>query len=67
LIVGSAFYSPDVPSLGGQSHGLHGLRRNAERTTHRFAGYRWFELDLLMREERKLQNELFAGVKWQLR
>ncbi len=32
-----------------------------------FVGYRWFELDLLERQERKLQNELFAGVRWQLR
>jgi hypothetical protein len=31
------------------------------------AGYRWFELDVLMREERKLQNEIFAGVRWRLR
>ena len=32
-----------------------------------FAGYRWFELDLLDRQQQNLQNEFFAGVRWRLR
>jgi hypothetical protein len=31
-----------------------------------FAGYRWFRLDLTMRDRNTLQNELFAGVHYQL-
>jgi hypothetical protein len=32
-----------------------------------FAGYRWFELNLVEQPDQKLQNELFAGINWQLR
>ncbi len=69
-IVGSAFYSPDVLTFGSADNLTDFMARAEMRLNERvtgFAGYRWFELDLLMREERKLQNELFAGVKWQLR
>jgi hypothetical protein len=27
---------------------------------------RWFHVDLLMREDRDLQNEWFAGINWRL-
>lgn len=66
-IVGSAFYSPDVLTFGSADN-LTDLSARAEaRLTERvlvFAGFRWFELDVLMTEERKLQDELFAGIRW---
>jgi hypothetical protein len=69
-IIGSAFYSPDVLTFG-QADNLRDFGARAEmRLTPRLlglAGYRWFDLDLVEREERHLQNEIFAGVRWQLR
>lgn len=67
---GSAFYSPDVLTFGSADKLTDFMARAEIRLTDRivgFAGYRWFELDLLMRQEQSLQNELFAGVQWELR
>jgi hypothetical protein len=69
-VVGTAFYSPDVLTFGSADNVTDFAARAEIRLRERivgFAGYRWFELDLLMREERRLQNEIFAGVRWQLR
>jgi hypothetical protein len=69
-VVGSAFWSPDVLTFGSADNLTDFMARAEMQLTDRllgFAGYRWFELDLLERQERKLQNELFAGVRWQLR
>jgi YfaZ precursor len=68
-LVGSAFWSPDILTFGAADNLMDLMARAEMRLTDRlvgFAGYRWFELDLLMREDRELQNELFAGVRWQL-
>jgi hypothetical protein len=69
-IAGSAFWSPDVLTFGSADNLTDFMARAEAQLTNRllgFAGYRWFELDLLDRQERKLQNEIFAGVRWQLR
>jgi hypothetical protein len=69
-IVGSAFYSPDVLTFGAADNLTDFMARAEIRLNEQlvgFAGYRWFELDLLDRDERRLQNEVFAGVRWQLR
>jgi hypothetical protein len=69
-IVGSAWYSPDVVTFGSADNLTDFMARAEMRLNERllgFAGYRWFELDLLERQERRLQNEIFAGVRWQLR
>jgi len=69
-IVGSAFWSPDVLTFGAADNLTDFMARAEIQLTDRllgFAGYRWFELDLLDREDRELQNELFAGVRWELR
>jgi hypothetical protein len=69
-VVGSAFWSPDVLTFGEADNITDFMARAEMRLTDRvvgFAGYRWFELDLLMRQDRKLQNELFAGINWRLR
>jgi len=69
-IVGSAFVSPDVLTFGSADNLTDFMARAEIELTDRligFAGYRWFELDLLMRQELRLQNELFAGVRWELR
>jgi hypothetical protein len=69
-IVGSAYYSPDVLTFGSADNLTDFTARGEIRINDRLvalAGYRWFELDLLMRQDRSLQNEVFAGVRWQLR
>lgn len=69
-IVGSAFYSPDVLTFGEADNLTDFMARAEIRLNDQlvgFAGYRWFELDLIDRGERRLQNEIFAGVKWWLR
>jgi hypothetical protein len=69
-IAGNAFYSPDVVTFGSADN-LRDFMVRAEIALNDrlmgFAGYRWFELDLLEREEQTLQNEVFAGVRWRLR
>lgn len=69
-VVGSAFYSPDILTFGTADNLTDFMARAEIRLNDKllgFAGYRWFELDLVDEQERKLQNELFAGVRWQLR
>lgn len=69
-VVGSAFYSPDILTFGSADN-LRDFAARAElRLSDRllgFAGYRWFELDVLEREKRELQKEIFVGVRWRLR
>lgn len=68
-VVGSAFWSPDVLTFGQADNLTDFMARVEMALTDRllgFAGYRWFELDLLDRQERKLQNELFVGARWRL-
>src|SRR5688572_5121940 len=69
-IVGSAFYSPDILTFGSADNLTDFMARGEIRINENLiglAGYRWFELDLLNREERELQNEIFVGVRWMLR
>jgi hypothetical protein len=69
-IVGSAFYSPDILTFGSADNLTDFMARGEIRLNENLvglAGYRWFELDLLNREERELQNEIFVGVRWMLR
>ncbi len=69
-IYGSAHWSPDVLTFGSADNLTDFMARAEAQLTDRllgFAGYRWFELDQLDRQDRKLQNEIFAGVRWQLR
>jgi len=69
-IVASAYYSPDVLTFGSADNLTDFMVRGEARINDRLvavAGYRWLELDLLMRQDRSLQNEVFAGVRWQIR
>jgi hypothetical protein len=68
-IVGSAYYSPDILTFGSADNLRDFMARAEIGLSDRligFAGYRWFELDLLMGEKTDLQNEIFAGVRWTL-
>lgn len=68
-IVGGAYWSPDVLTFGQADNITDFMARAEMRFADRvigFAGYRWFQLDLLDRADKKLQNEVFAGVNWQL-
>jgi hypothetical protein len=63
-------YSPDITTFGSADN-LTDLEARIEARLGKrligFAGHRWFRMDLLMREERDLQNEIFAGARWQLK
>ena len=68
-IVGSANWSPDILTFGSADNLTDMMARAEIRLSDRvigFAGYRWFRLDLTMRERNTLQNELFAGINWRL-
>ncbi|MBX5459921.1 MAG: hypothetical protein IRZ28_02415 [Steroidobacteraceae bacterium] len=69
-LTGYAFYSPDVLTFGSADNLTDFMVRAEIRLGKRvegFAGYRWFELDLLERQTRRLQNELFLGLSYELR
>jgi hypothetical protein len=68
-VVGSAFWSPDILTFGSADNLTDFSVRAEMGVADRligFVGYRWFTLDLLMTEDRDLQNEIFAGVNWRL-
>jgi hypothetical protein len=68
-LVGRAYYSPDILTFGSADNLIDLEARLEMRLAKRltgFAGFRWFEMDLLMRQDRDLQNEPFAGIRWQL-
>jgi hypothetical protein len=67
--VGSAFYSPGVLTFGS-AHNLYDFTagvevRFASRLTG-WAGYRWLKYTLVNQPSIKVQNEVFAGLRWQL-
>jgi hypothetical protein len=69
-IVGNANWSPDILTFGSADNLTDMMARAEMRLSDRvigFAGYRWFRLDLTMRDRTTLQNELFAGINWQLK
>jgi hypothetical protein len=69
-VVGHAFYAPDVLSFGSADNLTDFMARGEIRLSERllgFAGYRWFRFDQTLRDRRTLQNEMFAGVQWQLK
>jgi YfaZ precursor len=69
-IVGSGFWSPDILTFGSADNVSDLMARVEMRLADPvigFVGYRWFTLDLLEREDRDLQSELFAGINWRLR
>jgi hypothetical protein len=67
--VGSAFYSPGVLTFGS-AHNLYDFTagvelRFASRLTG-MAGYRWLKVTLVNQPDIRVQNEVFAGLRWQL-
>lgn len=69
-LTGSAFYSPDVLTFGSADNLKDYMVRAEIRLGKRvegFVGFRRFELDLIERQKRKLQNEVFVGLTYELR
>lgn len=69
-IVGRAYYGPDVLTFGSADNLQDYMARGEMRLNPNlliFGGYRWFKFDLLDLGETELQNELFVGVRWQLK
>ncbi len=66
---GSAFYSPGVLTFGN-AHNLYDFMAGGEiRCTPRLtgiAGYRWLKFTTVGEPDVRVQNELFAGLRWQL-
>jgi hypothetical protein len=69
-LVGSANWSPDITTFGTANNLTDMMARAEMRLSDRvigFAGYRWFRLDLTDSDRKTLQNEVFAGIHWELR
>lgn len=67
---GSAFYSPGVLTFGS-AHNLYDFTAGAEvQFTPRLAGqvgYRWLKFTTVGEPDVRVQNEVFAGLRWRLR
>ncbi|MDB6090545.1 MAG: YfaZ family protein [Gammaproteobacteria bacterium] len=68
-VAAEAFYSPDVLTFG-TARNAYDFAASAEirlfRRMTAFAGYRWFKFTLTNAPDERLQNELFAGLRWVL-
>jgi hypothetical protein len=66
---GSAFYSPGVLTFGN-AHNLYDFTAGAEvQFTARLAGqagYRWLKFTLVNEPDDRVQDEVFAGLRWRL-
>ena len=66
---GSAFYSPGVLTFGS-AHNLYDLTAGAQiQFTPRLtglAGYRWLKFTTVGEPDVRVQNEVFAGLRWRL-
>lgn len=66
---GSAFYSPGVLTFGS-AHNLYDFTAGGEiQLTPRLAilaGYRWLKFTTVNEPNVRVQNELFAGLRWEL-
>lgn len=67
---GSAFYSPGVLTFGS-AHNLYDFTAGAEvQFTPRLAGragYRWLKFTTVGEPDVRVDNEVFAGLRWRLR
>lgn len=67
-VFGSGFYSPGVLTFGS-AHNLYDFTAGAEiRFTSRLvgmAGYRWLKVTVVNAPSIRVQNEVFAGLRWQ--
>jgi len=69
-ITGNAFYAPDILTFGSANRTTDFMVRAEIKLSSRvlgFGGYRWFNMDLVNQPTDKLQNQVFAGINWQLR
>jgi hypothetical protein len=69
-VMGSANWSPDILTFGSADNLTDFMARAEMRLSDRvigFAGYRWFRLDLTNADRKTLQNEIFAGIHWELK
>jgi hypothetical protein len=68
-VFGSAFYSPGVLTFGS-AHNLYDFTAGAEvQFTPRLAGlagYRWLKFTTVGEPDVRVQNEVFAGLRWRL-
>jgi hypothetical protein len=68
-VFGSAFYSPGVLTFGS-AHNLYDFTAGGEvQFTPRLAGlagYRWLKFTTVNEPDVRVQNEVFAGLRWRL-
>ena len=69
-VFGSGFYSPGVLTFGN-AHNMYDFTAGAEaRLANRLyllGGYRWVRFTLVNEPDEVVANEVFAGVRWQLK
>jgi hypothetical protein len=69
-VFGSAFYSPGVLTFGS-AHNLYDFTAGGQiQFTPRLAGlagYRWLKFTTVAEPDVRVQNEVFAGLRWLLR
>jgi hypothetical protein len=68
-LFGSAYYSPGVLTFGS-AHNLYDFTAGGQlQFTPRLAGvagYRWLKFTTVAEPDVRVQNELFAGLRWQM-
>jgi YfaZ precursor len=66
---GSAYYSPGVLTFGS-AHNMYDFTAGAEARLagrlYLLGGYRWLKFTLVNQPDKKVANELFGGIRWQL-
>ena len=69
-VFGSAFYSPEILTFGAANNVYDFIAGADISFTDRLtvlAGYRWLKFSLDQQPDDKLQNEVFAGLRWRLK
>lgn len=67
---GSAFYSPSILTWGTAQNAYDFMAGGEVRFTRQLtavAGYRWLKFTLELQPSDRVSNEVFAGLRWQLR
>jgi hypothetical protein len=66
---GSAYYLPGVLTFGS-AHNMYDFTAGAEARLagrlYLLGGYRWLKFTLVNQPDKKVANELFGGIRWQL-
>jgi hypothetical protein len=68
-VIGHGFYSPNVLTFGNANNVYDFMAGVEMRFTSRvtgLAGYRWLKFTLINEPNDRVQNQIFAGLRWRL-